>query len=115
MAMGPCEGGLRVLVSGSGNGVDEGGFTPEKPATLMKVKNHDHGRVRDRAQQVDAKFAAGKTLTANGVILTGSRPSRTPALQENRRLKLAVFLRLRDGRHRLTVAHRGFSKNTVLL
>ena len=78
--------GLRVSVSGSGNVaqyaiekamalgakvvtvsdssgtvVDEDGFTPEKLAILMKVKNHDYGRVDDYAKQVGARFEAGKT------------------------------------------------------
>jgi glutamate dehydrogenase (NADP+) len=78
--------GLRVSVSGSGNVaqfavekamalgakvvtvsdssgtvVDEEGFTPEKLAILMKVKNQDYGRVNDYAQLVGARFEAGKT------------------------------------------------------
>lgn len=78
--------GLRVSVSGSGNVaqyavekamalgakvvtvsdssgtvVDEDGFTPEKLAILMKVKNHDYGRVNDYAKLVGARFEAGKT------------------------------------------------------
>ena len=78
--------GLRVSVSGSGNVaqyavekamalgakvvtvsdssgtvVDEDGFTPEKLAILMKVKNQDYGRVSDYAKLVGAQFEAGKT------------------------------------------------------
>ncbi len=78
--------GLRVSVSGSGNVaqyavekamalgakvvtvsdssgtvVDEDGFTPEKLAILMKVKNHDYGRVNDYAKLVGARFEVGKT------------------------------------------------------
>ncbi len=78
--------GLRVSVSGSGNVaqyavekamelgakvvtvsdssgtvVDEAGFTPEKLARLMKVKNQDYGRVSDYAKLVGASFEAGKT------------------------------------------------------
>lgn len=78
--------GLRVSVSGSGNVaqyavekamalgakvvtvsdssgtvVDEDGFTPEKLAILMKVKNHDYGRVNDYAKLVGTRFEAGKT------------------------------------------------------
>ena len=78
--------GLRVSVSGSGNVaqyavekamalgakvvtvsdssgtvVDEDGFTPEKLAILMKVKNHDYGRVDDYAKLVGARFEADKT------------------------------------------------------
>lgn len=76
--------GLRVSVSGSGNVaqhaiakamvmgakvvtasdssgtvVDEDGFTPEKLATLMTVKNRDYGRVSDYARLVGARFEAG--------------------------------------------------------
>jgi len=45
----------------SGTVVDEDGFTPEKLAILMKVKNHDYGRVNDYAKLVGARFEAGKT------------------------------------------------------
>ncbi len=73
--------GLRVSVSGSGNVaqyavekamelgakvitvsdssgfvVDEAGFTPEKLAILMEVKNHHYGRVSDYAKQVGVQF-----------------------------------------------------------
>ncbi|THF56511.1 NADP-specific glutamate dehydrogenase [Pseudothauera rhizosphaerae] len=76
--------GLRVAVSGSGNvaqyavekamacgarvvtvsdsggtAIDEDGFTPEKLAVLMEVKNHLYGRVRDYAERVGARFVAG--------------------------------------------------------
>ncbi|RYX96316.1 MAG: NADP-specific glutamate dehydrogenase [Comamonadaceae bacterium] len=76
--------GLRVSVSGSGNVaqysvekamalgakvitvsdssgtvVDEDGFTPEKLAVLMDVKNHLYGRVDDYARKVGATFHAG--------------------------------------------------------
>jgi len=78
--------GLRVSVSGSGNVaqyavekamqlgakvitvsdssgtiVDEDGFTTEKLAILMDVKNHHYGRVSDYAQRTGVKFEAGKT------------------------------------------------------
>ena len=78
--------GLRVSVSGSGNVaqyavekamalgakvitvsdssgtiVDEDGFTTEKLAMLMDVKNHHYGRVSDYAQRTGVKFEAGKT------------------------------------------------------
>lgn len=77
--------GLRVSVSGSGNVaqyavekamalgakvvtvsdssgtiVDEQGFTPEKLAVLMEVKNHHYGRVSDYAARTGANFEAGK-------------------------------------------------------
>ncbi|WP_151447817.1 NADP-specific glutamate dehydrogenase [Lacisediminimonas profundi] len=76
--------GLRVGVSGSGNVaqysvekamalgakvvtvsdssgtiIDEEGFTPEKLAILMEVKNHLYGRVSDYAQRTGVRFEAG--------------------------------------------------------
>ena len=76
--------GLRVSVSGSGNVaqyavqkamamgakvvtvsdssgtvIDEDGFTPEKLAELMEVKNHLYGRVSDFADRTKANFKAG--------------------------------------------------------
>jgi len=76
--------GMRVSVSGSGNVaqyavekamaygakvvtvsdssgtvVDEQGFTPEKLALLMEIKNHLYGRVNEYAEKVGAKFVAG--------------------------------------------------------
>ncbi|GAA6118221.1 NADP-specific glutamate dehydrogenase [Acidovorax sp. FG27] len=76
--------GLRVAVSGSGNVaqyavekalqlgarvvtvsdsggtvIDEAGFTPEKLALLMEIKNQRYGRVGDYAAQVGARFEAG--------------------------------------------------------
>jgi len=78
--------GLRVSVSGSGNVaqyavekalalgakvvtvsdssgtvVDEDGFTTEKLADLMEVKNHLYGRVSDYAERARARFHAGST------------------------------------------------------
>ena len=78
--------GLRVSVSGSGNVaqyavekamalgakvvtvsdssgtiIDEDGFTTEKLAELMEVKNHLYGRVSDYAQRVKANFQPGAT------------------------------------------------------
>ena len=75
--------GLRVAVSGSGNVaqyaiekamalgakvvtasdssgsvIDEQGFTPEKLAELMDVKNCQYGRISDYAKRVGAKFLA---------------------------------------------------------
>lgn len=40
----------------SGSVVDNDGFTPEKLAELMEVKNHLHGRVGDFAKRVKADF-----------------------------------------------------------
>ena len=76
--------GLRVSVSGSGNVaqyavekamalgakvvtvsdsggtvIDEAGFTPEKLAQLMEIKNVKYGRVSDYATKVHAKYVAG--------------------------------------------------------
>ncbi len=76
--------GLRVSVSGSGNVaqyavekamqhgakvvtvsdssgtvIDEEGFTPEKLAILMDVKNHHYGRVSDYAERTGVRFEAG--------------------------------------------------------
>ncbi|WP_353154612.1 NADP-specific glutamate dehydrogenase [Herminiimonas fonticola] len=76
--------GMRVSVSGSGNVaqfavekamslgakvvtvsdssgtiVDNDGFTPEKLAILMEVKNHLYGRVSDYAQRTGTEFHAG--------------------------------------------------------
>jgi len=76
--------GLRVSVSGSGNVaqyaiekamelgakvitvsdssgtvIDEAGFTTEKLAILMDVKNHLYGRVNDYAQRTGTRFEAG--------------------------------------------------------
>lgn len=76
--------GLRVAISGSGNVaqyavekamslgakvvtvsdssgtiLDEAGFTPEKLAELMEVKNHLYGRVSDYAERVGAKLLPG--------------------------------------------------------
>ncbi len=76
--------GLRVSVSGSGNVaqyavdkamalgakvvtvsdssgtiIDEEGFTPEKLAILMEVKNHFYGRVSDYAERTGVRFEAG--------------------------------------------------------
>jgi len=53
--------GARVItVSDSGGTVlDESGFTPEKLAELMDVKNHHYGRVSDYARRVGARFLPG--------------------------------------------------------
>ncbi|MBW8314214.1 MAG: NADP-specific glutamate dehydrogenase [Hydrogenophaga sp.] len=84
MTQGKSFDGLRVSVSGSGNVaqyavekalelgarvitvsdssgtiVDEAGFTAEKLAVLMDVKNHHYGRVSDYAERTGVKFEAG--------------------------------------------------------
>ncbi|MBS0512031.1 MAG: NADP-specific glutamate dehydrogenase [Proteobacteria bacterium] len=76
--------GMRVAVSGSGNVaqyaieklmqfgarpvtcsdssgtvIDEEGFTPEKLAVLMEIKNHYYGRVSEYAERVGARFEPG--------------------------------------------------------
>lgn len=43
----------------SGTVVDDAGFTPDKLAELMDVKNHLHGRVGEYATRVGAEFHAG--------------------------------------------------------
>ena len=43
----------------SGTVVDMQGFTPEKLAVLMEVKNRDYGRVSDYAKRIGANFEAG--------------------------------------------------------
>ena len=43
----------------SGTVIDEEGFTPEKLAILMEVKNHRYGRVSEYAQLVGATFIPG--------------------------------------------------------
>ncbi|MDR2195056.1 MAG: NADP-specific glutamate dehydrogenase [Gallionellaceae bacterium] len=54
-------GGKVITVSdSSGTVVDEDGFTAEKLAILMEVKNKEYGRVSDYAQRVGARFLAGE-------------------------------------------------------
>lgn len=55
--------GARVVTvsDSSGTVYDKDGFTTEKLAILMDVKNHRYGRVNDYAAQVGAEFQAGKT------------------------------------------------------
>ncbi|MDB5730250.1 MAG: NADP-specific glutamate dehydrogenase, partial [Variovorax sp.] len=45
----------------SGTVLDEEGFTTEKLAVLMDVKNHLYGRVSDYAERTGARFLAGAT------------------------------------------------------
>ncbi len=50
-----------ITVSDSGGTViDEAGFTTDKLALLMDIKNNRHGRVSDYAQAIGARFEAGK-------------------------------------------------------
>ena len=49
-----------VTVSDSGGTViDEAGFTTDKLALLMDIKNHRHGRVSEYAQAIGARYEAG--------------------------------------------------------
>ena len=55
--------GAKVITvsDSSGTVIDEEGFTPEKLAKLIEVKEVQRGRVSDYAALVGAKFEAGKT------------------------------------------------------
>jgi len=55
--------GAKVITvsDSSGTVYDPEGFTPEKLAILMDVKNHHYGRVNDYAAKVRAEFLPGKT------------------------------------------------------
>jgi len=53
--------GAKVITVSDSTGtvVDESGFTPDKLAELMEIKNHLYGRVSDYAQRIRAKFHEG--------------------------------------------------------
>ncbi len=53
--------GARVVTvsDSSGTVIDMDGFTPEKLAILMEVKNHLYGRVGDYAERTGTRFEAG--------------------------------------------------------
>jgi len=53
--------GAKVLTvsDSSGTALDEQGFTAEKLAVLMDVKNHHYGRVNEYAERVGARFLPG--------------------------------------------------------
>ncbi|SAI69648.1 glutamate dehydrogenase [Bordetella ansorpii] len=54
-------GGKVVTVSdSSGTVVDEAGFTPEKLAILMDIKNVQYGRISDYARRTGTQFLAGQ-------------------------------------------------------
>ena len=55
--------GAKVVTASDSSGtvVDEDGFTPEKLAELMEVKNQQYGRISDYAQRVKADFIAAAT------------------------------------------------------
>src|SRR5450830_1150721 len=50
--------GATVLTASDSGGtvIDEQGFTPEKLALLMEVKNHHRGRLSDYAERIGARF-----------------------------------------------------------
>ena len=53
--------GAKVVTASDSSGtvVDEDGFTPEKLAVLLQVKNEQYGRISDYAARVGVKFHAG--------------------------------------------------------
>ncbi|WP_298414305.1 NADP-specific glutamate dehydrogenase [Janthinobacterium sp.] len=53
--------GAKVITvsDSSGTVIDEDGFTPEKLAILMEIKNHLYGRVSDYAERTGVRFEAG--------------------------------------------------------
>ena len=53
--------GAKVITvsDSSGTVIDEAGFTPEKLAILMEVKNHFYGRVSDYAARTGVRFESG--------------------------------------------------------
>ena len=53
--------GAKVITvsDSSGTVIDEEGFTPEKLAVLMEIKNHLYGRVNDYAARTGTRFEAG--------------------------------------------------------
>lgn len=55
--------GAKVVTCSDSGGVvvDEAGFTPEKLATLMEIKNVQYGRCSEYAEKVGAKFVKGAT------------------------------------------------------
>ncbi|MFV0372233.1 MAG: NADP-specific glutamate dehydrogenase [Azonexus sp.] len=55
--------GAKVVTVSDSSGciVDEAGFTREKLAILMEIKNEKYGRVSDYASRVGAEFVAGAT------------------------------------------------------
>jgi glutamate dehydrogenase (NADP+) len=55
--------GAKILTvsDSSGTVVDEAGFTPEKLAVLMEIKNHLYGRVDAYAKRVGAQFLPGQS------------------------------------------------------
>ena len=54
--------GAKVLTASDSDGtvIDKDGFTPEKLAALMEIKNQRRGRIRDYAEQFKLQYEAGK-------------------------------------------------------
>jgi glutamate dehydrogenase (NADP+) len=54
--------GAKVVTASDSGGtvVDEAGFTPEKLATLMEIKNEKYGRIEEYAQGLGLRYEAGK-------------------------------------------------------
>ena len=55
--------GAKVITASDSNGtvVDPAGFTPEKLAALMEIKNVRRGRISEYAEQFKLQYEAGKT------------------------------------------------------
>ena len=55
--------GARVITASDSNGtvVDEAGFTPEKLALLVDIKNQRYGRVEDYAREANLAYLPGQT------------------------------------------------------
>ena len=55
--------GAKVVTASDSGGtvIDEAGFTSEKLAILMDIKNRHYGRVEEYAQQLGLRYEAGKT------------------------------------------------------
>jgi glutamate dehydrogenase (NADP+) len=54
--------GARVVTASDSGGtvIDEAGFTPEKLARLMDIKNKQYGRIEDYASQLGLRYEAGQ-------------------------------------------------------
>jgi glutamate dehydrogenase (NADP+) len=54
--------GAKVIAASDSGGtvIDESGFTPEKLAALMEIKNKHYGRVEEYAAQLGLRYEAGK-------------------------------------------------------
>jgi len=55
--------GAKVITASDSGGtvIDEAGFTPEKLAILMDIKNKHYGRIEEYAQRLGLRYEAGKT------------------------------------------------------